>query len=58
MVGRRRGEGHVRAEVVLPGFAAGAAPAGHAGFEGDAVAHLQGGDRGADPGDGAGGFVA
>lgn len=58
VVGRRGCECHVRAEVVGAGFAAGAAAAGDAGLEGDAVADFERGDGIADFGDGAGGFVA
>ena len=52
------GEAHVRAEVVVAREAGGAAAAGVAGLEGDAVAGLEGGDGVADGDDGAGGFVA
>lgn len=42
----------------MPGKAGRAASAGGAGFEGDAVADLEGGYGGADGGYGAGGLVA
>lgn len=56
--GRGGGELHLGAEVVLAGQAAGAAAAGVARLDGDAVADLEGGDGVADLGDDAGGLVA
>lgn len=58
VIGGRRGEPHLRAEVVVAAEAGGAAAAGVAGLEGDAVAGAEGGDGGADLDDGAGGLVA
>ena len=55
---RRRGERHGVTEVVVPAHAVGAASAGVAWFDGNAVAGLESFDAGTDGGDGARGFVA
>ena len=58
VVGWGRGEGHARAEIVGAFFATGAAAAGDAGFESDAVAGFEGRYGGPDGCDCPGGFVA
>lgn len=58
VVGGRGGEAHLGAQVVVAAEAGGAAAAGVAGLEGDAVAGLEGRHGGAGAHDGAGGLVA
>lgn len=57
-VGRGSGKADRRTQVVIAIFAARAAAAGDLWFQGYTVAFLEGDHRGADRGDGAGGFVA